>query len=197
MKKIQKTYLALLFFVISFNSFCQIKNNTNTSKIENEKVNNKAIIYDNDYQEVIEIQKFIDFKINQEFGKNHSYSNVTWLKSLLFETQPSVYCYNKEVNIYGKNPNNLYTDITSLQIIESLNIPHSIELVRIAINNRSELNTVIDLNLLASFKKIKYIYIVSNVEISNSDIVKMIQNLNFQYEVFYSINNSDSSSIIK
>jgi hypothetical protein len=64
--------------------------------------------------------------------------------------------------------------------------------VIIKIDNASQLNSSINLALLSNFKKLKYIYIASSIDISSSEIVKMINNYDEKYSIFYKIDKGDN-----
>jgi hypothetical protein len=202
MKTIKKTALTLIICFISFSTFSQerSKSNSNIPKSKNGIISDNIQISNIDIETpiIMEVEDFVAYKENFELGKNLSYSNAKWLKSLLYDAdQPSVYYYANEKKSFGENPTNLYTDIISLNSLIDAKIPHSIELVRINIENTNQLNSIIDLKLLDPFKKIKYIYIVSNVDINEGIIKKMMPSLGFQYEVFYSEIKRDTKTIIK
>jgi hypothetical protein len=78
------------------------------------------------------------------------------------------------------------------QVDNLVTLKNNIEIVIIKIDNASQLNSSINLALLSNFKKIKYIYIVSSIDISTSEIANMITNYNEKYSVFYKIDNGDN-----
>ena len=119
--------------------------------------------------------------------------NAQNLKTLTTNVQPSVYCYSNTLNTYGDKPVNLFTDMNSLAQVDNLvTLKNNIEIVIIKIDNASQLNASINLALLSNFKKLKYIYIVSSIDISSSEIANMITNYNEKYSVFYKIDNGDN-----
>ncbi len=119
--------------------------------------------------------------------------NAQNLKTLTTNVQPSVYCYSNTVNTYGDKPVNLFTDMNSLGQLDNLvTLKNNIEIVIIKVDNRSQINSSINLALLSNFKKLKYIYIVSSIDISSSEIANMITNYNEKYSVFYKIDNGDN-----
>ena len=72
-------------------------------------------------------------------------------------------------------------------------LKNNIEIVTIKINSKNELNSTIDLSVFSSFKKLKYVYISSNVAINESTISKMIRNYDEKYTIFFTIENGDNS----
>ena len=78
------------------------------------------------------------------------------------------------------------------QVDNLVTLKNNIEIVIIKIDNASQLNSSINLALLSNFKKLKYIYIVSSIDISSSEIANMITNYNEKYSVFYKIDNGDN-----
>jgi hypothetical protein len=90
-------------------------------------------------------------------------------------------------------PVNLFTDMNSLAQVDNLvTLKNNIEIVIIKIDNASQLNSSINLALLSNFKKLKYIYIASSIDISSSEIVKMINNYDEKYSIFYKIDKGDN-----
>jgi hypothetical protein len=78
------------------------------------------------------------------------------------------------------------------QIDNLVTLKNNIEIVIIKVDNRSQINSSINLALLSNFKKLKYIYIVSSIDISSSEIANMITNYNEKYSMFYKIDNGDN-----
>jgi hypothetical protein len=90
-------------------------------------------------------------------------------------------------------PVNLFTDMNSLAQVDNLvTLKNNIEIVIIKIDNASQLNSSINLALLSNFKKLKYIYIASSIDISSSEIVNMITNYDEKYSIFYKIDKGDN-----
>lgn len=119
--------------------------------------------------------------------------NAQNLKTLTTTVQPSVYCYSNTVNTYGDKPINLYVDMNSFAQVDNLvTLKNNIEIVIIKIDNASQLNSSINLALLSNFKKLKYIYIASSIDILSSEIANMITNYDEKYSVFYKIDNEDN-----
>ena len=119
--------------------------------------------------------------------------NAQNLKTLTTTVQPSVYCYSNTVNTYGDKPVNLCVDMNSFAQVDNLvTLKNNIEIVIIKIDNASQLNSSINLALLSNFKKLKYIYIASSIDISSSEIANMITNYDEKYSVFYKIDNEDN-----
>jgi hypothetical protein len=119
--------------------------------------------------------------------------NAENLKTLTTTVQPSVYCYSNTVNTYGDKPVNLCVDMNSFAQVDNLvTLKNNIEIVIIKIDNASQLNSSINLALLSNFKKLKYIYIASSIDISSSEIANMITNYDEKYSVFYKIDNGDN-----
>ncbi len=124
---------------------------------------------------------------------NVSKLNAENLKTLTTTVQPSVYCYSNTVNTYGDKPVNLCVDMNSFAQVDNLvTLKNNIEIVIIKIDNASQLNSSINLALLSNFKKLKYIYIASSIDISSSEIANMITNYDEKYSVFYKIDNGDN-----
>ncbi len=183
METIKKSIVALIIGMFSFSALCQEQKKINTNNVQDQ----------NETPKVWEVNQFLSELKAQELQKsNLTYSNAKWLAELLYQVQPSAYYYSNELKIVGENPTTLFTDINSLSSLNNSKTPHSIEMVRINIDNTTDLNEIIDLKLVNSFKKIKYIYIVSSIDINEATIIKMIPNLGFEYVVLYSVIKMDT-----
>lgn len=152
----------------------------------------RNISEESDVVTVTNIDSYFD-NAKKSTASNVAKLNAQNLKTLTTNVQPSVYCYSNTVNTYGDSPVNLFTDMNSLAQVDNLvTLKNNIEIVIIKLDNASQLNASINLALLSNFKKLKYIYIVSSIDISSSEIVNMITNYNEKYSVFYKIDNGDN-----
>lgn len=112
------------------------------------------------------------------------------LNYLLFDLQSAVYYLsnNGSVKTYGENPTAFYTDINSVNHIPSASIrDQDIEIATIKILSTSELGKSIDLAAFSNFRKLKYIYITSQVQTSEAVINSMIRNNTSKYVIIYKI----------
>lgn len=117
-------------------------------------------------------------------------TNSRNLEKLILENQPSVYFYSGNAETIGEKPSNLFTDLNSLRRVSNANFPKdNIEIIIISIKNSNELNGTIDMSLLDGLKKLKYVYFVSDVNVSESNLTRMIQNNNDKYSFYYKIEN--------
>jgi hypothetical protein len=117
-------------------------------------------------------------------------TNSRNLEKLILENQPSVYFYSGNTETIGEKPSNLFTDLNSLRRVSNANFPKdNIEIIIISIKNSNELNGTIDMSLLDGLKKLKYVYFVSDVNVSESNLTRMIQNNNDKYSFYYKIEN--------
>lgn len=110
------------------------------------------------------------------------------IENLLYKAQPSVYYYAGVLNTYGEKPRNLFTDVASLNGLNNPNLSkNNIEMVTIRINSANELNATIDLSLFSSFKNLKYVYLLSEVNASAQQFTTMVINPQERLRVFYKI----------
>jgi hypothetical protein len=110
------------------------------------------------------------------------------LNDLVSQVKPSIYFYQGEIKSYGDYPTNLYTDASSLgQLNSTISEKQNIEIVTIRINTASRLSTAIDLSFFSNFPNLKYIYILSNVETTESVIAGLIRNNEERFTIFYKI----------
>ena len=145
--------------------------------------------------QVFELKSFISTaKKNVSVSKSTRTNNTDNLEDLVFNSQPSIYCYKGEVKTYGEKPKNLFTDVTSVHQLNDINmLKNNIEIVNINFNSASETNQFIDTNSFSTFKNLKYIYLVFNFQISDEKIRNIIRNHNDKYIVFYKISIGDSN----
>ena len=164
--------LLLLFIVVFFN----LTISGQTSKI------------DEDAPKIVEVQDFISTSKNKNSTTRKSKSEKTNLEKLLFDVQPSIYFNSGDAKTYGENPKNFFVDFKYLNKVKNSNLLiNNIEIVTIKIDNKSELNSTIDLSVFSSFKKLKYVYISTNISIDESVISKMIRNYDEKFTVIYGI----------
>jgi hypothetical protein len=115
--------------------------------------------------------------------KTSDQNKFNYVENLLFGLQPSIYFFSGEVKTYGEKPNTLYTDAKSLQEIDNPGIlKGNIEIVNLKIINTSE---TIDLSKFSNYASLKYIYIVSKIDLTEQNIINMVRNYDEKYTVFY------------
>jgi hypothetical protein len=137
---------------------------------------------------IIEVKSYISSLKAVEQNMNLHYSNAQNVENLVYNLQPSIYFFSGDTKTYGENPKNLYTDVASLNAILSAGLQEkNIEIAIIKINNANDLNSKIDLSIFSNFYKLKYIYIISSVTTTEQNIVKMLNNYDEQYSIFYKI----------
>ena len=141
----------------------------------------------------VKIMEFNSF-LNSVNENQKSSTNVEGkhIEDLIINSQSSVYLSEGQVKTYGDNPSNLYTDVASLAAIKNSSIlKNNIEIVVIKINNKSNLNSRIDLSLFSDFSNLKYIYVSSGINVTEQEITKMIQNYTEKYSIFYKIDQAE------
>ena len=120
-------------------------------------------------------------------------SDSQHVADLIYNTQPAVYLTTNDIKEYGDNPTTIYTDISALVQLKSTTLmSDSIEIIIIKINNKSELNSTIDLSAFSNFNNLKYLYFTSSVNIASDDISKMIKNYTGSYSIFYKVQQADN-----
>lgn len=141
---------------------------------------------------IVEVKSYISSLRTLEQNSNSTYSNAQNLEDLLYTVQPSIYFFSGDMKLYGEKPKNLYTEISSLNRISGVGLlKKNIEMVIIKIDNRNDLNSTIDLNVFSNFYKLKYIYILSSIVITEQDISKMILNYDEKYSILYKIDKGE------
>jgi hypothetical protein len=141
---------------------------------------------------IVEVKSYISSLRTLEHNSNSTYSNAQNLEDLLYTVQPSIYFFSGDMKLYGEKPKNLYTEISSLNRISGVGLlKKNIEMVIIKIDNRNDLNSTIDLNVFSNFYKLKYIYILSSIVITEQDISKMILNYDEKHSILYKIDKGE------
>lgn len=141
---------------------------------------------------IVEVKSYISSLRTLEQNSNSTYSNAQNLEDLLYTVQPSIYFFSGDMKLYGEKPKNLYTEISSLNRISGVGLlKKNIEMVIIKIDNRNDLNSTIDLNVFSNFYKLKYIYILSSIVITEQDISKMILNYDEKHSILYKIDKGE------
>jgi hypothetical protein len=120
--------------------------------------------------------------------------NIQNVKSLIYNTQPSIYYFSGVEKTYGEKPKNLFTDLNSLNNLNSaISLKNNIEIIIIKLENTNQLNSTINLEFFSSFKNLKYIYIISSFDTTAQAIANMIEGSNDQYSVFYNVEKGDTN----
>lgn len=120
--------------------------------------------------------------------------NIQNVKSLIYNTQPSIYYFSGVEKTYGEKPKNLFTDLNSLNNLNSaISLKNNIEIIIIKLENTNQLNSTINLESFSSFKNLKYIYIISSFDTTAQAIANMIEGSNDQYSVFYNVEKGDTN----
>ncbi|WP_222104889.1 hypothetical protein [Flavobacterium anhuiense] len=115
-------------------------------------------------------------------------SKLSNLKHLLYGLQSAVYASSGELKVYGDQPTALFTNNTSLNSLNTtVSLKGDIEIATIKIEKAADLNTAIDLNSFSGFEKLKYIFIISEVETNPTLINNLIKNNTSKYILLYKI----------
>ncbi|WP_281866143.1 hypothetical protein [Flavobacterium sp. GSB-24] len=115
-------------------------------------------------------------------------SKLSDLKHLLYDLQSAVYVSSGDINVYGDQPTALFTDISSVNSLNSsIATKSDIEIVSIKIEKTTDLNQSIDLNSFSAFEKLKYIFIISGIGTNPSVINNLIKNDTSKYVLLYKI----------
>ena len=118
--------------------------------------------------------------------------DVSRVKELVTQVQPSTYFYDGTVKTYGDVPSKLFTDLSSLnRVSSSITLKDNIEIVTVRINTTSELNSTIDLNAFSNFPNLKYIYFITSLNTTSDAIARSITNYDQRYSIMYKIDKGD------
>lgn len=144
--------------------------------------------------QILELKSFLKTLKSSEQNARSSYSSSQNVEKLVYNVQPSIYVQSGPIKTYGEKPTNLFVDVNAMnRLSDSGLLKNNIEIVTIQISTSTDLNSVIDLSLLSNFKNLKYVHIVSSIATTQSSIVRMVQNQNEKYSVFFSITNGDTN----
>ncbi len=120
--------------------------------------------------------------------------DVTRLRNLVGEVQSSMYFYGSEVKTYGDVPTNLFTDLSSLNLVNnSITMKQNVEIVTVRIKTASELNSTIDLAVFSNFPNLKYIYFISGLNTTSENIASHVSNYDRRFNIFYTIEKGDGN----
>ena len=111
---------------------------------------------------------------------------------LIYEVQPTVYVTPDSVNAIGEGTTLIHANAQSLSNLVNVSpaAKNSAEALIIKIESPSGISGTMDLSVLSGFPQMKYVYILSTVEIPASAIVSGITN-HSPYIVFYNIEKSN------
>lgn len=113
------------------------------------------------------------------------------VESLINDIQQSVYLEFDGVKTYGIKPVSLFTSAKHISKINNPEIKkENIEIINIRINTFDDLKSYIDLAQLSNYKKLKYIYIISEIKCNESDIKPIIKNIGDYIVLFKIASNS-------
>lgn len=137
---------------------------------------------------VMDVKAYISSLKTSNQKTRATVSTSQYVENLVFGIQPAVYYQSSIPKNYGDNPVKLFTDISSLKTIPNSNLlKDNIEIVVIKIKSNIDLNAKIDLLEFSDFPKLKYIYVLSNVNTTDQNISNMFLNYTNQYSIFYKI----------
>lgn len=136
-------------------------------------------------QRIMHIDQFI---ASLRLTYRNSNSESLRVEDLIKNIQPAIYVSAIDVNTYGVSPVCLYTDIESLNTDRFSNLlRNDIEIVTIKIDSGQDLNSIIDISLFSIFPKLRYIYILSTIKITEDAIIRLVRNNSSDYNVFYNV----------
>jgi hypothetical protein len=128
-----------------------------------------------------------------DLNSNSTYSRADHVNALLYKVQPSLY-YNGTATAYGAKPTSLFTDVSQLGSLNAASMEkNNVEIATVYINTAAQLGSTIDLQNFSSFKKLKYVHIVSKVPVTEKKINDMVLHPQERLSVFYEITSGDTN----
>ena len=113
------------------------------------------------------------------------------VEALINEIQSSIYLESDGIKIYGVKPVSLFTSVKNMVNIENISSKkENIEIINIRINTFDDLKSSIDFSVLKNLKKLKYVYIISDIKCNQFDIESLLKNTGKYIVLFKIANNS-------
>jgi len=169
-------YFNLLLFFLSINSFSQnaVRPNQNSEK--------KSV-------SVIKLDDYLQSLVTSS-DKSTGNKDYTNLLSLIKDIKSTVYLKNGLVKTYGETPTCLRSDVSSIKLAsDSKTSMNDVEIVIINVDNPKDLETSIDLSFVTNLKKVRYVYLLLDFEVSPTALSSWIKNTNTNCVVLYKIDN--------
>lgn len=146
----------------------------------------KRIIAADQVSNISHIDRFLESQKVSASLRSSDENTSLYVETLIYDLQPSVYFMNGTEKTYGDNPVCLFTDVQSLSAFKNSSLKSdAIEIITIKIKSEADLNLTIDLSLFSGFPKLKYIYVLSEIKVSEKQIIKLIQNNNPKLNIFF------------
>lgn len=140
----------------------------------------------NQYSNISHIDSFLANQRTSVSSKSATVTTPLRIETLINDLQPSIYLLNGTEKTYGENPVCLFTNVQSLNAFKNSKLPSNvIEIITIKITSEADLNLAIDLALFSEFSKLQYIYILSEIKISEDQIIKIIKNNNPKLNILF------------
>ncbi len=115
-------------------------------------------------------------------GKELKDSEIQQQLSRMAVVSDCIYLENNSLKTFGAQPSILYSDVTSLSTLKEL--PVSIDLVRIKISDKKQLQQLVDLDIFSNFPSIRTVFILCEIDIENSMLLSAIKNVPSNCSVF-------------
>ena len=113
------------------------------------------------------------------------------IESLINNLQSATYLEFDGVKTYGAKPICLFSSSKNISNVKSFKFDkENIEIINIRINTFDDLKSTIDCSLFSDFKKLKYIYIISDIKCNEIDINPIIKNVGNYIILFKIADNS-------
>lgn len=106
------------------------------------------------------------------------------------DANSSIYLMNNTMNIYGNHPECLFTDVNSFGMITNGNMPMTrVKMIIIKVDRLADLSAQLELSILNNFPSVKYVYILSSINCTESAIKQVVKNSSSEptFSVFYKI----------
>lgn len=138
---------------------------------------------------VTSIDDFVS-SLQSSTQRNNNGGEAAKVLSLANDANSSVYLMNNTMNTYGSRPECLFTDVNSFGMITNGSVPMSnVKMIIIKIDRQSDLNAKLELSILDNFPSVKYVYILSSVNCTETAVKQVVKNSSSEstFNVFYKI----------
>ncbi|WP_343625732.1 hypothetical protein [Flavobacterium lindanitolerans] len=131
--------------------------------------------------------KVTDYKSLLRKNEQTNQGKVSEVQSLVSNLLPTIFLENEKVGSFDAEAISIETDSQSFSKIVSKDLKTAdVQIIKIKLSDKSELNSRFDLSSLNNLPKLKYIYIICPFEVQEAQISNMFKGTNPRVNVIYS-----------
>lgn len=115
-------------------------------------------------------------KVEFESGMAQSKTSGSAFNTFSKKLNPSIHIENNQIKVQESNATCLYLDYASIGLIDNtLQNKKSIQYIAVRIKKQANVKTTLDLSKFSNFVNVKFIHIIFEYEISDSEIKSLIK----------------------